>query len=421
MISVKYFSLRFFLTVGLKNKMITMINVFILLIVVSLTTASLNEIIEQMIPGNVETENITACSSKFQYDLSIYEEPMTWHEALKSCTNKGFNVVEDTKATSLRRDHVRTYLKELRNKGTNTSLMFWTGLFRSEPAGNVWYKYKQTGDCIEYNGSDILQGDIRPGDMCSIVEFDMDGDSQVLKGAFCNQSFPYICHNYRGLMAFHSYTGVSYISSTLPDFINEEMQSNISKTLCLDECLSNKICNAFTYNHTAETCTTLLSRYQFGASSYTIKRTQQGNVTHYLKAECNVSYYSGQLVAQNLDVTGEFPVCEQPVIDQCICNSSILTSEEITAIVQERIQNLTVDPKKTSAHHRTLISAPDYRSSSRLLGTFATLFIVLAVSIPIILDIFKCININKRNSSDPDSHEKRRKKKPMKLQHDENV
>lgn len=335
-------------------------------------------------------QNVTPCYDSHAYIIGIFNESLTWLEADYRCKQMGYHGLHMAIAGWQRWYHVRDVLQSVEFQ---ENAYFWEGHFRPFFHIDEWYGVKlgKSLSCKEF-GLGIISGRVDPFHQCAAVYWETFSTKQSLVSRSCSDIFPYICYQSNGLTYFHTYDGFVMSRNDLSSirFIFNDSITTFND--CEQDCRDRVGCISFTFNYTSPNCTRTNIIYGNGPVTYEIS-PGFGNVTHGVKTGCNVTFSNTPNTFSISDIDPMLPDCGLSPIpgNYCQCASvdinTPLNDTQLEQAVQEIIVNLTVRRESTSARHRKLTSATDYRPSATVFGTIGTLILVVVFSLPIISDI----------------------------------
>ncbi|KAH3754051.1 hypothetical protein DPMN_188709 [Dreissena polymorpha] len=350
--------------------------------------------------------NVTGCSVHGQYKLGIIlKQNLSRHEAEAACKENGYPLGIYTENIMWKKyNHI---LSALEDYGVSGPVTFWDGRFRPYFHVDAWYE-KKSGQCRMFDGVDHI-GQYHASEMCALVQMDTrDFRNKKFVASDCNEKYPYVCLKSNGRINVELYHGFDWQSAPAMLKRNEPVSFNNLTWDCAEFCYDNSACVSYLVDTAYSRChiNTLIGAA--GIVKHNLAR-KADTLIYGVLTGCNASVISG-LQSNAANVNG-LPECDLSPIppNYCPCseapNSSYtqkLTESELTAQVNEIIDNLTVLKKSTVMYQSRLKSVYEGRTSSVSMGTVAIIIISTVFAIPMLSDMtkfYKAYKTRKRNRS----------------------
>ncbi|KAH3787133.1 hypothetical protein DPMN_165253 [Dreissena polymorpha] len=337
--------------------------------------------------------NVTGCALHGQYKLGNFlKQNLSRHEAEAACKANGYSTGIYTETITWKKyNHIQSILEDYDVSGPVT---FWDGRFRPYFHVDAWYE-KKSGQCRMFDGVDHI-GQYHASEMCALVQMDTrDFSNKKLMASDCNEKYPYVCFKINFGINVELYQGFDWQSA--PDVLkrNEPVSFNNLTWDCAEFCYNNSACVSYLVDTAYKRCHINTIIGTAGIVKHNLVR-KADTLIYGVLTGCNATVISG-LQYNAANVNG-LPTCDLSPIppNYCPCgnatNSSYtqkFTESELTAQVNEIINNLTVLKKSTVLYQSRLKSVFEGRPSSVSMGTVAIIILCIVFAIPLLSDITK--------------------------------
>ena len=327
--------------------------------------------------------NVTAWSKETKVHYRIIDVDVTWSQAVDICESLKYGSLSSGIPGWVTRTNVRNYLEGINYKNLNYT--FWMRGFR--PYVHVQKWYSSTKSCKEIQYINSIENN-NEGRCVAIKRNESEFHKETLFVDNCKLRKPFVCTNFFGCIDLLAYNGYDVFET--PTGATERYLFNVTLDYCKTKCINDSTCNSFSYVNLSESCTYFKRNSGYGVLNYTIYKSNNSDVTHYVKTGSIMEYISNVTHIPIPTDTQDLPNCGIDEIPPSYCPCQADPENDIAKIediVSEIIHNLTIDKKETSAYKRKVSSSTDERNVSKAFGAFGLIIIIGTLSLFVMSDV----------------------------------